>query len=192
MNKPNIKHVTRLEYINLVEGIDKETKEYAINDCLKCWDDKRLWQPTNLPSSPVVMLNDEGELLSVIFPCTEIVHNEESLVMAKIAYIQRLFTPKKFRKQGNFTKLLSCYYEHLFDTHYAYIKMFIDKEIELYKHLNFHGLFDTKDGKYSFCMQPIVHQNMIKNNNLVAKEKLENFYQPSIIQYIDKMKAKYE
>ena len=188
--------IGRDELLKLVENIDDETKDYCINDCIKCWDEKKLWDVPKTEenclencSLPVVMLNSEGELLSVIFQSN--IYGYDTKILTKIAYIQRLFTPKKFRNKGMFSKLLNILYGCLFEVGYNYIQLFIDDKITVYKKMNFQPLFNTKDKKYWFVLQPILHKNMSDNNRITARENIYNFYPPYILEYINEKEEKY-
>lgn len=188
----SVVRISRDELLKLVENIDDETKDYCINDCIKCWDEKKLWDVPETEencSLPVAMLNNEEELVSIIFHSN--IYGYNTKMLTKIAYIQRLFTPKKFRNKGNFSKLLTILYSCLFEFGYNYTQLFIDDKVTVYKKLNFVTLFDTKDKKYRFVLQPIIHGNMLDNNRIIAKENVYNFYPEYIREYISKQEEKY-
>lgn len=171
-----IKTLNKQQLLDYSKQFDSETLAYCIDDCIATWDRKNLWF-----YNPPRALIDEGQdqLLSVIFYSTELWLN------ARVAYVQRLFTPVKHRNHGHFSKLITNLYEELFDKHYKFIKMFTVKTAGVYHTLNFTTLFDTRDQKYSFCLQPIVYQNMKINNQLVASNGPYGFYSKSIMQYIE-------
>ncbi|NBP03730.1 MAG: hypothetical protein EBU90_27255 [Proteobacteria bacterium] len=172
--------VDRHNLLDLTENIDSETKDYCVNDCIKCWDEKQLWD-----DSPPVTLQKAGELLSVIFWSTEIVNGE------KVVYIQRLFTPKEHRQKGYFTMLLRQLHYEQFDKGYRFIKMFIDRQVKVYKDLNYVSVFDTRDGKYAFCLQPMLCWDLKNSNTIVARGHLYDFYSRPVIEYIETQIIKY-
>lgn len=176
-----LEYVSRDELLKLVSEIDDETKTYCIDDCIKCWDDKKLWG-----QYPFALLSDEGELLSVVFYSAE-----QYMQNYNIAYIQRLFTPLKHRNKGYFSHLITQLHTMFFDLNFDFIQMFIDKKVSVYRKLNFKTLFDTRDCKYEFCLHPVFHNNIKKNNELVIKEGIYNFYSIDILQYIEHKITKY-
>lgn len=179
--------LTKEELLKYIENIDEESKQYCLNDCITCWDSKDLWL-----YKPIALINENDELLSVIFWSFDYIDNPGLFVEdSSIAYIQRLFTPLKHRNKGYFTFLILELYRELFDAEIRYVKLFIKKNVNIYKELNFVSLFDTKDGEYEFCMQPILFNELKRNNEIVAKNGLTGFFSPTILEYIEYIKLKY-
>lgn len=175
----NIKLLERQELVTLVQDIDTETKDYCIDDCIKCWDEKNLWG--HRPWGLVI----DGKLKSVIFWNLEVVDDQQ------VAYIQRLFNPVEARGKGHFTQLLTELYKALFDNNYRFVKLFMDKKVALYQRLNFTSLFDTRDQKYSFCLQPMLSFDLKLNNVIVAQNGVHTFYTKGVMDYIESQIIKY-
>lgn len=172
--------LTREDLLKHVENIDKETKQYCISDCVSCWDTKDLWM-----YRPHALIDENNELLCVVF------WSVENVGLEQIVYVQRLFTPIKHRNKGHFTTLIGEVYKDFFDIGFKHMKLFIKKNVAIYKELNFVSLFNTKDGEYEFCMQPILFNELKKNNEIVAKNGVAGFFSPPIVEYIEDIKQKY-
>lgn len=171
------KHITRTELLDYSNNFDEETKQYCLNDCIKTWDDKNLWE-----FKPIAFINDNNELVCIIF--YNYIQNNN------IMYIQRLFTPLKFQKKGYFTNLLTLLYEQAFNYGCKFIQMFIKPSIGIYKQLNFIPLFDTVSG-YQFCLTPVLCRDLQHNNQLVVLNKTCNFYNECMQEYINTIRQKY-
>lgn len=172
--------ITRPELIRLSESFDEETKHYCLNDCIPTWDNKRLWE-----SADPYVLQVDNNVVSVIF--ANILNHS---CTSKILYIQRLFTPKQYRNKGYFTELLTQVYTTAFDFDCRFMQLFYKPDLHIYKKLNFMPLFTTLEG-YEYCLQPMLCADMKYNNQIVVLNKNCNFYNDSIINYIDIMKQNY-
>jgi len=171
--------ITRDNLIELAQSFDDETKDYCLNDCIPTWDNKGLW---TYDQPYVLKIGDD--IVSVIFLNTVHTHT------ANIVYIQRLFTPKQYRKQGYFTELLTQVYIEHFNSGYHYMQLFYKPTVNIYKQLNFISLFTTLEG-YEYCLQPMLCADMKHNNQLAILNKSCNFYNDDVTEYINSMKQKY-
>lgn len=170
----------------LAEQFDDETKNYYFNDCLINYNNKSATTAFEFYG----LVDDYGEVLTVFIISTSCLFDINMRSIDRVAYIERCFTPLKHRCKGYFTLSLSMLHNLYFNRGYNYIKMYMDKNVKVYNKLNFARLFDTKDGKYTFCLQPLIHRDFYKNNTLTAKEGVYNFYTDQALQYITNMQSK--
>ena len=140
-----------------VQYYDEWAHDYAVNDIIPYWDDKKYWD--KFPIKIAVDITPHLPPGKDIAGAVAYTFEDNNL------HIKRIFTCKRFRKQGIASKLMEHAWENGFNSECKAIRMWCDKDaISFYEKLGF-NMLGVNDKQYGYVLTPILDINMHKSLN---------------------------